>query len=86
MRETPQSILQRRACVSCRGCVGIPQKAHGRRAHEPGWHRENYSSPAEGSFPSAEDFLYGFERTGGTENELYTAAFRSASDRRRKKV
>ena len=27
----------------------------------------------------AGDFLYGFERTGGTENELYTAAFRSAS-------
>ena len=28
----------------------------------------------------AGDFVYGFERTGGTENELYTAAFRSASD------
>lgn len=71
--------------TSVAGDVLASRKAHGHRAHEPGWHRENYSSPAEGSFPSAGDFLYGFERTGGTENELYTAAFRSTSDRFRKK-
>ena len=55
MRET-RRVFCNAGHASVAGDVLASRKAHGRRAHEPGWHRENYSSPAEGSFPSAGDF------------------------------